>query len=410
MTDETAGRSGLLSGIRVVEVATYIFAPASATVMSDFGAEVIKVEPPGKGDPYRQLGSIPPMPAAALNYCWLLDARNKKSVAVDLTKEAGREILLTLVKSADVFVTNFRPSLLASLRLTEPDLRPLNARLIYAQASGYGEVGPDVEQPGYDMTAYFSRSGLMQGVASEEAEVGIAPPGMGDHPSAMALFGAIMLALYRRERTGQGSKVTSSLMANGAWANSCRLQAAFCGAEHFHKHVRTQPHNALVNHYLAKDGRRFMLCCLRPERDWPQFCRAIGRLELESDPRFSTLAARKEHTRDLVRLLDQHFATKNMEEWRVLFREHQLVFSPVPDTWDVIADGQMALNDVFVPFDSPELSEMRVVNSPIFVADAPKRRPQPPPELGQHTREVLRGLSYDEATIARLAAERVIEW
>jgi formyl-CoA transferase len=152
-----------------------------------------------------------------------------------------------------------------------------------------------------------------------------------------------------------------------------------------------------------------MLCCLKPDRDWPQICRALEVPHLACDPRFTTVAGRKEHTRELVRLLDEQFATKDLEEWRTIFRDNQLVFSPVPTTCDVIEDEQMALNEVFIRYDAPELNGMPVVNSPIFVADSPKRAPQPPPELGQHTREILESLSYDEATIARLANEEIVQ-
>ena len=158
MTGQVDERAGVLSGLRVVEMASFIFAPAAATMMSDFGAEVIKIEPPVVGDPYRYLYRLPPLPVADMNYCWLLEARNKKSVAIDLKTDAGREILLKLVRTADVFVTNYQPSVLDALRLSYAQLQPLNEKLIYAHATGYGEVGPAVEQPGFDMTAFWART------------------------------------------------------------------------------------------------------------------------------------------------------------------------------------------------------------------------------------------------------------
>lgn len=409
MAGQADDKTGLLSGLRVVEMASFIFAPAAATIMSDFGAEIIKVEPTGTGDPYRYLYRLPPMPVAEMNYCWLLEARNKKSVAIDLKKEAGREILLKLVRTADVFVTNYQPSVLGALRLSYDELRPLNEQLIYAHATGYGEAGAGVEQPGFDMTAFWARSGLMDGVSQEGFEPALSLAGMGDHPGASALFGAIMLALYRRERTGKGTKVSSSLAANGAWANGCNLQAELCGSKKFERQVRSRPFNVLVNHYVARDGKRFLFCCLKPELDWPRLCQAVGREDLRDDPRYATVEARKQHTRELVAVLDTCFAAKDLAEWRTIFDLFQLVYSPVSSGPEVICDEQLMANDVFVPFDDPELAGVRTVNSPFFVADEPKQRPKAPPTLGQHTREVLGSLSYSAEAIDRLAAEQVIQ-
>jgi crotonobetainyl-CoA:carnitine CoA-transferase CaiB-like acyl-CoA transferase len=408
MSNGSDNETRVLSGLRVVEVASYIFAPAAATIMSDFGAEIIKIEPPVIGDMYRHIFRLPPMPVSGDNYCWLLEGRNKKSVALDLKQEAGREILLKLVQTADVFLTNYQPSVLDALRLNDADLRPLNSRLIYAHATGYGELGTDVERPGFDMTAYWARSGLMDAVVSRHADPALSVAGMGDHPSSAAMFGAIMLALYRRERTGQGTKVSSSLTANGAWANSCLLQAELCGAQFFDKNSRAEPFNALVNHYLSRDGKRFLLCCLKPQHDWPQLCKAVGREDLCADPRFATVSDRRDNGRELVALLDACFATQDLAQWRAILDDHQLPWSPVPTTAEVAADPQLMANDVFVTYGG-DLAGLRTVNSPLFVADEPKRRPQPPPALGQHTEEILRSLSYSSEAIERLTAERVIQ-
>jgi crotonobetainyl-CoA:carnitine CoA-transferase CaiB-like acyl-CoA transferase len=409
MTGQVDERAGVLSGLRVVEMASFIFAPAAATMMSDFGAEVIKIEPPVVGDPYRYLYRLPPLPVADMNYCWLLEARNKKSVAIDLKTDAGREILLKLVRTADVFVTNYQPSVLDALRLSYAQLQPLNEKLIYAHATGYGEVGPAVEQPGFDMTAFWARSGLMDGVVAADSQPALSLAGMGDHPAAAALFGAIMLALYRRERTGQGTKVSSSLVANGVWANGCMLQAELCGGQKFVQQSRSAPFNVLVNHYVARDGKRFLLCCLKPELDWPRLCQAVGREALSEDARFSTVAARRQHARELVVVLDACFAAKDLAEWTTIFDAFQVVYSPVPSPAEVVCDPQLTANEVFVAFDDPRLEPLRTINSPIFVAGEPKRRPQAPPTLGQHTREVLGSLSYSQETIERLATEKVIQ-
>lgn len=409
MTAGSSDDSGILSGLRVVEVASFIFGPVAATIMSDFGAAVVKVEPPGIGDPYRILWRTPPMPVADVDYCWTLDARNKRSISIDLKKDAGRHIVLRLLEEADVFVTNYQPSVLAQLRLRHDDLAPLYPRLIYAHATGYGLDGPDVEQPGFDMTAYWARSGLMSAVAPAHSEPALSVAGMGDHPSAMALFGGIMLALYRRDRTGQGSYVSTSLMANGAWANSCMLQAAMCGAKHFVRQSHATAFNALVNHYVARCGRRFILCCLAPTRDWPALCRAVGVPEWEQDPRFCDGQQRQTNSKELIALLDERFGMHDWDHWQRVFAEHGVVWSRVPDAEEVIHDEQMIANRVLVPMEGSETPGLRTVNSPIEIRGLPKSPPRPAPRVGQHTREVLQGLDYSSGAIDALVAEKVVQ-
>ena len=223
--------AGILSGLRVIECSTYIAGPAAATILSDFGADVIKIERPPYGDPYRYLGQVAGMPVSDQNYCWILDDRNKRSVALDLNDAESRQALVKLIAAADIFITNYQPQLLRKFKLEYADLAAMNPRLIYASITGYGENGDDAEKPGYDATAYWARSGLMFGMHNGDAEPVQSPAGFGDHPTSVTLFAGVVLALYRRQLTGAGSKVSTSLMANGAWANGCAIQAALCGAE-----------------------------------------------------------------------------------------------------------------------------------------------------------------------------------
>jgi formyl-CoA transferase len=409
MSEGSKQQQGILSGLRVVEVASFIFGPAAATVMTDFGAAVIKIEPPGIGDPYRILSRMPPMPVAPMDYCWTLDARNKRSISIDLKRDEGRAILLRLLEQADVFVTNYQPSVLAQLRLRHEDLAPLHPRMIYAHATGYGLDGPDVEQPGFDMTAYWARSGLMSSVVPLNSEPALSVAGMGDHPSAMALFGGIMLALYRRERTGEGSYVSTSLMANGAWANACMLQAALCDCQPFVRQSHATAFNALVNHYVARCGRRFIICCLAPSRDWSALCRAIGLPELERDTRFASSELRHVNSRQLIAVLDQRFAAHDWEHWKQTFAEHSVVWSRVPEVEEVIHDPQLIANRVLVPIEGSAKPGLHTVNSPIEIRGAPKVPPRPSPSVGQHTREVLAEFGYEREAIDALVAEKIVQ-
>ena len=394
----------VLDGIKVLDVGTWVAGPAAATVMSDFGAEVIKVEPPGAGDPYRGLARRPGMPQSEHDYCWLLDSRNKKSVALDLKVPEGREVLLALAARADVFLTNLQPDSLARLRLTWEDLAPLNSRLVYASLTGYGEVGAEANKPGFDANAWWARSGLMDLVRSAGASPTVSMPGMGDHPTSLAVFGAVMLALYHRERTGRGSKVSSSLMANGAWANSILIQAMLCGATFLERRPREEARNALANLYQCRDGRWFILTLLSEEKEWERFGRAVDRPDLVADPRFATTAARHANSVALVRVLDETFARKDWAEWRTVLEAHDITFGPVAQLGDLRDDPQMAATETLVALADAGLPGLRTVTSPIHMAGQPKVPPRRAPDVGEHTEEVLRAAGYDDAAIQRLRA------
>jgi crotonobetainyl-CoA:carnitine CoA-transferase CaiB-like acyl-CoA transferase len=384
----------ILSGLRVIDCGTYIAGPAAATIMSDFGAEVIKIERPPYGDPYRRLSFLPGMPVSEHNYCWMLDARNKKSLALDLQNEAGREALRRLVATADVFITNYPPKLAEKLQVSYEAFAEINPRLIFAHITGYGEEGDDINQPGYDTTAFWARSGLTSMIYDLTVQTGATPCGSGDHAVSLALFGSIMLALYQRMLSGRGAKVMTSLMATGAWSNSCQIQAAMVGAKFPLRRPRLEALNPLVNQYQTRDGKRFMFCCIDTANDWGRVCRAIGRPELIDDPRFATAEARSQHSKEVVALLDEAIGSKEMAEWDLLFRQQNVVWGPIPTMEQVAADPQMAANGVFTELNHPQLGSIRTVSSPLNIQGVTKERPEPAPEVGEHTREILRSLGY----------------
>jgi crotonobetainyl-CoA:carnitine CoA-transferase CaiB-like acyl-CoA transferase len=397
---------GIFAGLKVIDCASFIAAPAAATVLSDFGAEVIKIEPPGRGDPYRALPEIPGNPSGPHNYAWLLESRNKKGIALDLTKPDARAVLHRLVADADVFITNYPPPVRRRLGITYDDIGPLNARLIYASFTGYGEAGEEAHRPGFDSNAWWARSGLMDVVRPHAG----APParsvaGMGDHPSAIALYAAILTALYRRERTGQGGHVGSSLMANGAWANGVFIQAQLCGSTFYPRQPRENALNALTNHYLCRDQRWLMLSLLDQQRQWPRLAACVDRPELVDDPRFATASARQAHARELIAILDAVFATQDLAAWRAILDANDLVTGAVATLDDVPGDRQMLANEVLVPFEN---DTMLTVSSPFWVAQADKVGPRRPPELGEHSDEVLRAAGYADADIARLRASGAV--
>ena len=393
----------ILAGITVLDVGSWIAGPAAATVMSDFGAEVIKVEPPG-GDPYRDFYHVTGAPTSDINYPWLLDARNKKSVVLDLAIPEARDAFLALVAGADVFLTNQPPGRIERLRLGYEELSAVNPRLVYASLTGYGDEGEEANKLGFDINAWWARSGLMDVVRAPGAPPAGSVPGMGDHPSAMTLFGAIMLALYQRERTGRGAKVSSSLMANGAWANAILIQAALSGATFVPRPPRERALNALLNLYQCRDGRWFILTLLREEREWGRFARAIGREDLLTDTRFATMAARHANSTALVEVLDEVFAEKDWPEWRGILEAHRITFGHMARIGEPCDDRQMVAAGTIVPLEIPERPGMRTVMSPIHVSGQSKVPPGRAPSLGEHTCEVLRSVGYDDAALQRLRA------
>jgi crotonobetainyl-CoA:carnitine CoA-transferase CaiB-like acyl-CoA transferase len=398
----------ILDGIRVLDVGSFVFGPAAATVMADFGADVVKIEPPTTGDPYRYLHQMPPLPKAAEDYCWLLTGRGKRSVALDLKDAEGCEILLRLARDADVFVTNYPLRVLGSLRLGWPDLEPLNPRLVYAHATGFGEDGPEAGKPGYDATAWWARSGLQDSVRPRDGLPAVPVPGMGDHPSAMALFGAIMLGLYQRERTGRGGKVRSSLLANGAWSNAIYLQAMLCGSEPYVRVDCREPGNAVVNQYETADGTWLLLAMVQEDKLWPGLCRAIERPELAADPRFATRPERRARARELWAILEPVFKSRDYAHWRKALDEQQITFAHVARLAEVVDDPQLEAAGVFCETRDSRGRPVRSIASPIAVDGSPPAAVRPAPAIGEHTDEVLAALGYDDAARRSLRARGAI--
>jgi crotonobetainyl-CoA:carnitine CoA-transferase CaiB-like acyl-CoA transferase len=392
--------SALFEGLRVVEIASFVFAPGAGTVMADFGAEVIHVEPPGIGDPMRVLYKLRPLPESEENYCWMHESRNKKSIVLDLKQAAGHDVAVDLIRSADVLITNYQPSVLNELNLSYETVRKINPRLIFAHATGYGEAGDEVEKPGYDATAWWARSGMMNAVRPADAELAMSTAAMGDHPSSISLLAGISMALYAREKSGEGTKVSSSLMANGVWSNSLLIQSALCGAPPYLPPTQATTSNAMLNHYRTSDGQAFFLLLIKEADEFGTFCDAIGREDLARDVRFAELSNRRANSQALVAILSELFASQPLSYWRKLLDEHSITFGIIASNEEVVTDPQMHANDVFAEFaDSPG---QQVVNSPISLADYPKVAPLLPPTLGQHSDEILTSLGYDENRVRTL--------
>jgi crotonobetainyl-CoA:carnitine CoA-transferase CaiB-like acyl-CoA transferase len=392
----------IFSNLKVVDLASFIAGPAATTVLSDFGADVIKVEPPGAGDPYRYLYRTPPNPPSEHNYTWQLTNRNKRSMVIDLKNPRARAVLERLVKWADVLVTNFPPGVRSRLKVTYEDLGPLNPRLIYADVTGYGELGPEADKPGFDITAYWARSGLMQFTRDASGPPAIPVPGIGDHATAISLYAAIVTGLYRRERTGKGANVSTSLIAEGAWATGAWLQAALFGARFSGEIDRRNPPNALGSSYQTSDHRWLLLAFIEEDKNWPVFANALGHVEWLADARFVNSRARRANARALVAELDAMFGAQPLAHWKMKLDSARLPYGVVQIPEEIVKDPQLLANQIIVPIQDGSASPTYTVNSPVTVKGSAKVAPRTAPSLGEHTDRVLEELGFDGAQIADL--------
>lgn len=393
---------GLFEDLLVIDCASFIAGPAAATVLGDYGARVIKIEPPGVGDAYRNLFRLRGTPDD-VDYFWALDSRSKESLALDLRTPEAKAVLRTLVGKADVFITNLPFPARERLGVRAQDLMPLNGRLIYASLSPYGEHGPERDRTGFDATAWWARSGLMDMVRPSSAhEPALSMPGMGDHPTAMAMYGAIVTALYKRQLTGEGSEVTTSLLANGLWANGCQVQAALCGYELMERPPRGA-RGALNEMFRTADDRYFIVASTNPARDWPLLARAVGHADWLDDPLFDTPESRLMNGPELVARLDAIFAEKPLDHWSKVLHDGDVTFGVVGHIYDHLGDEQIEANGLF-----PEIEDgdgLKTVDSPFQVSGLTKRAPRMAPGIGQHTEALLKEFGCWTPELEKMLAE-----
>ena len=395
----------IFSGLKVVDLASFIAGPSAAVILSDFGADVIKVEPPA-GDLWRRANNMPPQPVSKDAYPWHLTNRNKRGVALDLKSPAARPVVERLVQWADVLILNTPHPARRRLKLEYDDVAPLNPRLIYADVTGFGEKGPDADLPGFDITSYWARSGLLSMTRDAGAPPTWPVAGSGDNATAVGLYSAIVTALYRRERTGKGSCVTTSLLAQGVWAASVSIQAALSEAKFFGLHDRKNPANAAMNVYRTADGIWFVL--LVTSDKLAAVAKAIGRPDLLTDPRFSDPAKLMANMPQLSAILDEVFGAQPMAHWYEVFNGVHVTFGAVRGPEEVINDPQLRANDMVVPLEGAGGKLTSTISSPIQVHGVAKVSARRAPELGEHNEQVLQQLGFGAAEIAGLSASGAI--
>src|SRR5271156_4078309 len=395
----------IFSGLKVVDLASFIAGPGAAVILSDFGADVIKVEPP-TGDTWRIGYKIPPQPRAKDNYPWHLNNRNKRGIALDLKSPEARDVLRRLVEWADVFIVNTPHPAREKLKLGYEDVAQWNPCLIYADISGYGDAGPDANLPGFDITAYWARSGLLALTRDAGAPPTLPVSGSGDHATAVGLYGAIVTGLYRRERTGKGAYVTTSLIAEGVWSCAMSVQAALSGATFYPLHDRTNPPNAVFNVYRASDDNWFLIVV--QDKDWPALATGIGRADLLLDARFQSEATRNANAATLTAILDGVFTAEPLAHWQDALDHAHITYGVVRAPSDITTDPQLLANDIIVPLEGAGDRMTRTISSPLQIHDVAKVPARRAPELGEHNDELLEELGFTADDIDALRASGAI--
>jgi crotonobetainyl-CoA:carnitine CoA-transferase CaiB-like acyl-CoA transferase len=399
---------GAFSGVRVVELAQWVFVPVAGALLADWGADVIHIEPT-EGDPYRGLATQGiGTERAGVNLSLALANRGKRSVALDIRQEEGLGVIHRMLESADVFLTNIRPRALSRAGLDAETLAERYPALVYARGSGYGVRGPDADKAGYDATAFWSRGGLAHVLTPPERDYPIMQRGaMGDRNGAMALAFGVAAALLKRSRTGTGSVVDVSLLATAMWTVSSDVLAALGGEEPRAVSGRGPLVNPLTAGYRTKDGRHIQLMFLQADRYWPDFCRLIGRDDLLADSRFADLAARRENAKACVAELDHEFEKRTFAEWKELLSGLDAPWAPIQSISDLIEDPQVAANGYIgeVLIDGQPGYRLPAVPVQFDGHPPPLRRA---PEHGEDTESVLTELGYQWDEIRSLKEAGVI--
>lgn len=399
--------ANVLSGVKVVELSTFVAAPGCARVMADWGADVIKVEPL-TGDIWRVLGPTLGMPALELeNPNFDVDNANKRAISVDMKTSEGMEVVHKLLWECDVLITNYRIDALKKLGLDYETVCEKYPGLVYGHVVGFGEKGPDKDRPGFDITAYLARTGVMGEMGEPDSPPLNIISSFGDHQAAMNLAAGVCGALYRKNTTGQGDKVTVSLYHTAIYALSTMLAGAQYGRVNY-PISRTKPLNPMVNTYKCQDGRWLVLVCPDFERQWPILCNAIGEEELGKNEKYLGVKNMMTHKTEIVEKLDDVFAQKSFEDWTARLTKADLPHEKIQKWKEVIEDEQAWANDYFYKMSYENGKTATLATTPVQFESLGTPAYEIAPKLGEHTKEIMMSLGYSENKINEMSESKII--
>jgi crotonobetainyl-CoA:carnitine CoA-transferase CaiB-like acyl-CoA transferase len=402
-----------LDGIRILEWCVWIAGPGSGVLLGDLGAEIIKIEEPGVGDPSRggieHLQGLNQMSTEAL-YGFAMQNRNKKSIAIDVAKPKGQEIVYRLVQKCDVFLQNFRPVVRDRVKMDYGTLSKYNPKLIYCNISALGPDGPDNWRRGND-TVGQARSGFMSSQRTVLGQPGLAGGVSCDHMTSITATYGILAALVARERLGIGQEIATSLTGSMIFLQGDAVGRASRNKQALPRRDRKSVTNPIANYYECKDGKWILLMGLAADIVWPDVCKALNIQDLEKDPRFATSKKRAENNRELIEILDRVFATKTRDEWNeIIGKYHRIMFSRINELTELADDPQIIDNKYIVEYEQPPFGKIKVAGYPVKFYETPAGIQKPAPEFAQHTEEVLFELGgYSRDEIAQFKEEKVIE-
>ncbi len=397
---------GPLEGVKVVEMGLWVAGPSAAAILGDWGATVIKIEPP-EGDPFRGLFASVMGSPIPINPPFELDNRGKRSACLNLETEEGRDIAGRLIEQADVFVTNMRPRVLDQFGLSYEELSRRYPRLVYCQVTGYGPDGEERDRAAYDVGAFWSRAGVAAALTPPGHEIPQQRGGMGDHMAGQSAAGAVCAALLAREKSGKGQRVAVSLLRIGVYMMGWDVSLALRLQMPILPYDRLHAINPLITCYQSGDKRWFWLLLLQADRHWGDLCRALAREDLIAGPRFDNIEKRRTNGPELVEELDRVFATKTMAEWGEILDRNNVWWAPVNSINEVAADPLAQAAGALVEVPGPD-GPTPMVATPADFSGTPWQPQGLSPELGQHTEEVLLELGYDWEGIVAMKERGVI--